>query len=274
MKYDYCSDLHIDCGWKDGAYSEKLDWNAIKHPDSDVLLLPGDLANSFEDVKPVLLRARKAYSHVLYCDGNHENWYNDLPIKDSMEAMGKWCDLNGIHYMDGAKNVTVQDVTFLGANFWYDFNIGSPAYTKKEQLDKWLRWSIDPKITWGNLTPEALGDEQIASTMNHLIRLGDDAKVVMMSHVAPCKELLTWKKLPKVIPISCEAREWNLANGSFANSKLLPLLLDPRVKQWVYGHAHSRKTVHLHGTQIMINTRGYPSEARFMGPWKIAQAEI
>lgn len=91
-----------------------------------VCVLAGDIGvgSQLETWVPLVQAASKRFAHVVYVLGNHE--YYDGVIPNTCDFMkAKVSEFKNVHIVEN-EIVEIDDVTFIGATLWTDFNSGNP----------------------------------------------------------------------------------------------------------------------------------------------------
>jgi len=117
MKLDLISDLYIEK--YEGDYFKK---RKIK-PGSDLLIVAGDISDSFDISIKFLNQISKYYKKIFYIEGNHEHM-DKYPSLYSIDEIDKKIKENGnkkIIYL-GKNNILHQNTLFIGVSGWWDYS--------------------------------------------------------------------------------------------------------------------------------------------------------
>lgn len=258
MLIDFVSDLHVD--------HTPFSWETVNADRGRVLIIAGDVSNSPAMTKQVITEAAALYEDVVFVDGNHEHYASKLEphAPTIVNVMGELRDFaagqKNVHYLDGGC-FQVDDVAFVGANGWYDWNI--PDVPMAECEKHWRNLMNDVRLNYGHYgNPRNLAEAHAAAVRQTVTRLAADANVrhiIAVTHSSPRFDLLH---------PSFRVGRMAALSGSYCNSQMADIpAITPKLTHWVYGHTHSRNDVMRDGCRFMNNIRGYGGE---MGNWTIA----
>ncbi len=287
MKIDFCSDLHVDQWmgetilhdpdrrmWTGEPYKSQflhIDWRYYKNPESRVLIIAGDTANSLFTSKEVVGAAAEEYEHVIVVDGNHEHYGEDMTVRNGMEFFKEELKaFPNVHYLDGTDTFVLDGVAFFGATGWYDFeayaNQGITSFTAQRA---WASYSNDSRY------PDFDGSSPLRMAMEQSVQLAENvrdvqnddevASIVMTTHMSPRADIMQWKAGDVF---------WNTLTPSYVNTSLKNCLeadVNKKIRYWVYGHTHTRKMTEIDGVIYANNARGYPRENP---PFTLTQIEV
>lgn len=287
MKVDYCSDLHVDAWshqtslhdpnyrlWDGEPYKSLplyIDWRAFKNPDSQVLVIAGDISDDIRISLDVVAAAAAEYDHVVVVEGNHDHYSSDMSVDSGSkffeEALKKF---SNVTYLNDEKFLLINGVAFIGNLGWYDFK----AYQDRGITDfqakaAWNCYSNDSRLPiFGEKSPESLAilhSFQLSEMVRSFSDNSNIKDIVVVTHMSPRADLMEWKEGNHV---------WNLLTPSYVNTSMSNVLdadASNKIKYWVYGHTHTRQVVELDGVTYLNNARGYPRENP---PFSLAQFEI
>lgn len=255
-QFDYGSDLHVD------FFRVNPDWSSIKNPESDVLILAGDMSHTPIITRDVLNDAQKVYKYVLYVDGNHDH-YNvqrfdrRRSVSDTGNELFSYSIIDGWTFLP-FRDLILGDTVIIGHNAWYDWNAGEDlGITYDDQKNAWMRYIADYRyvnFADGEL-PDVLakrGSDILAEKIKEYDANPDINTIIVVTHSIPKKEAVM-RKADDII--------WNRLNGTFLNSHNENInLLSNKVKYWVFGHTHFEYSFKNAHTQYMCHPRGYPNE--------------
>lgn len=287
MKFDFCSDLHVDAWhqttqlkYAPGAGPQSrdatgkfqhIDWAWYKNPDSNVLIIAGDISNSIDTTADVFIDASKVYEWVVVVEGNHEHY--DITRKmahntEYLESLLK--PYQNIILLNGNSR-QIGDVLFTGALGWYDWSgWESRGITIAQAYMAWESGSNDSRYP---RFAELKGPSHLA--LVHAFQVTEEVraaqsndtveKIVVVTHTSPRSELMYWHPTND---------GWNKLTPSYMNSKMSSVLeadTSKKIKAWIYGHTHERKMVDIDGITYANNACGYPRES---SPWSLPQMEV
>lgn len=262
MKFDLVSDLHVDHN------SQSLNWLEIKSPDSNCLVIAGDTSNHIVDVVAVLKRAKAAYEHVAFVDGNHE-WYN-YPYTNHKAFRDIAAETGAVFLYD--TDLLIEDTVFIGVNGWYDFSATNNPYAAKKRFISDMN---DYTMIWKNrdIEPEHcafLQADKLANKVSDYQSNGAVKNIIVVTHTAPRKELVG---APGVAPGTdhLDACFANITMGDVVRQKDCK----NKIKVWCFGHTHQSYDRTLDGVRYVNNSRGYGFEHKKWSPVQIdTEADI
>lgn len=286
IKIDVCSDLHTDAWYhttqlhdptrpmcdENGQYIH-VDWEILKNPQSEILIIAGDTSNTMVETALVAKQAALHYKQVIIVDGNHEHYLSDFTVSSNMQFLRMMlADTANIAYLDMMNEPFVLDgIMFLGGTGWYDWRaFESRGISEIDAKRAWQSYSNDSRYP----QYDELGDPQkialqSAVSFSEVVRSAtdnDDIKeIVMITHMSPSPDLMEWKP---------NNPGWNALTPSYVNTAL-SMVLDAdskgKIKNWIYGHTHTRQIKQLGTVTYVNNARGYPRENP---PFKLTQIEV
>jgi len=239
LKINLLSDIH-------------LEFDDLVLPGGDILILAGDVCEAKnlkqEKYQDFFFNNMHKYREVLYVLGNHEHYGSRI--------QKTWHTV--VDYMPG--NVTVlenesrqiDDVLFVGATLWTDFNNLDPltmwhcgqAMTDYKHINM-----FDPvKNVYHRLTTEFTAQLHYESKkyIEQVAQENPDKKIVVITHMCPH-------------PGSIHAvyKHDNLMNGAFTSNLEQLIVANPNIKVWCHGHTHHPFDYQVGETRILCNPRGY-----------------
>ena len=291
MKFDLVSDFHyeqhawlptIRPEWNDGD-PKYYDWPLFKR--SDVLVMPGDTANSVAGAVKVYQEAARYYDHIIFTDGNHEHYFDkefDSKVSFDEELLLEFAqsDPDQYTYLDSRRGIRVGTTLFIGACGWYDFQMAF-GYHPKEQQRLWKRQSADSMfIRFGrdhrtdeNNRPERLAERQAERLAAQVEKAQEDPKteeIVVVTHTAPHPRCL----------ITDRTHPWYPLNGAYGNTDMQKVWNRDKAKKiraWCVGHTHILNDFIEHDIRFISNPRGYAGEIPigrpFSGPVQVDTEE-
>lgn len=249
MKIGVASDLHLEFGGRD-----------FELPEADVLVLAGDilLINDIRDawdftVKGInarnfLREVSVAYKNVIYIPGNHENYSGNLDT--SAQKVTDYLASEGItNIAFGEKgSIRIDDVTFIYATLWTDLNRSNPMVMASGSLADYDEIMVMADTKSGGRYFRPHDSVRIHTTHRNFItdKLRDgDEKVVVVTHHAPNL-------------MSSEEDKPTITDYYYCCTDMDSIILDnPKIKYWIHGHLHTRKTYNIGETTVVSNCRGY-----------------
>ena len=272
-QFDFGSDLHND------FFYNSPDWENIKHPDSNILVLAGDISNNVDIDNQTILKAKEHYEYVLTVDGNHTH-YNTMrgvrrlnSVSDNLNKLFHLSIVNDWYFLP-ARDFIVGDTVFIGENGWYNF--AHPDYSSTDQIKTWQTYMSDSRlILFPQNEDEHYYNYEVVRKLAEMAKRNLSAKIteydknpnintiVIVTHTLPQRQALIIK------PGKSENNKiWNLLSGSFLNSHMETIHLhSTKVKFWCFGHTHSEHNFKVDHTNFLCNPRGYPTE-KTSSNWK------
>jgi DNA repair exonuclease SbcCD nuclease subunit len=288
VKIDLCSDLHVDAWlhatqirdpkarmWTGEPYKSTflhLDWRFCKNPDSQVLIIAGDISNDLKTSVEVISHAASEYRWVVVADGNHDHYANDeIAVHDAMDMFKNMlAPMANVVFLDSKSKLVIDDVAFIGGAGWYDFKAYVDHGISEEAARKtWKAYSDDANYPiFENGDPAYLAKQQAQNLTQQIIELSEDDQVnhvVVTTHMSPKADLMEWKHHDPV---------WNLLTPSYVNTQMSEVLdadTKGKIGHWIYGHTHRRQIKNIGNVQYINNARGYPRENP---PFSLIQIEV
>ena len=243
MKLRILSDLHLEFF--------PFDIPELPSDNESVLVLAGDIAPFAcrTILEPFLVGLAERFHAIVYVPGNHEYYGSVWP--GAINDVRGWGLPRNVHILDRS-SVHIDDVTFLGATLWTDFNNGDPWSMYGAQRGMMDYHAISTSSTGGaTLSPsDTLADHCRSRTWleDELAELlAKRRTVVLITHHG-----LTPKSIhPQYFG--------NPLNSAFV-SDLSDILLAYSPALAIHGHTHSSFDYRVNGegsTRIITNPRGY-----------------
>jgi len=267
MKIKPMSDLHL----------EFADFEINNDEGADVLVLAGDIIVAellkkypiddepdMFDMSPQANDQRKVirfrqffkqcaelFPHVVMVAGNHEFYRGRL--KRSMEVLrGELNHYQNFYLLDN-EQVIINNVVFVGATLWTDYNKGDPLtkFHVLSYMNDYKHIKDDTGAGIRKLHPNTLQELHRASveyidsiTLHHR-----DKFVLAVSHHSP-----SFKSV-----VDQYAND-PLMNGAY-HSDLSELILNrENIRYWIHGHSHACVDYMIGQCNVICNPRGYPGE--------------
>lgn len=218
---------------------------------ADVVILTGDIDVGMRG----LLWSEQAFGcPVLYIPGNHEFYGNNLE-----ELLAEMHDFisERIIVLD-MKEVTIDNVRFLGATAWTNFTATGNFFEAEYQAQRILN-DFRMKKTGNERKPHPNDMIRINAQAKSWLRLkleeDFDGKTVVITHHAPVLRSLDSTPYEPSHLDAAFSNSWDeLFDGS------------GKVDLWIHGHTHTTVDYEVGGTHVISNQRGYPGEATGFNP--------
>jgi Icc-related predicted phosphoesterase len=209
-----------------------------------VLVLAGDILSFHKPTSYVdLLEHTRRFRAVIYCAGNHE-WYDGVfPISADVFRQ-KTAKYPNFYFLNG-KMVTIDDVVFIGATLWTDFNRNDPQ--AKQIAHSYMNDYDYIETEDSYLTPDDVYRQHKIDleAIEELLYLAEGSKRVVVTHHGP-----SMQSVPPRFQNS------GLSNYSF-NSDLSEFILTYQPEVWIHGHTHTPVQYEIGTTAVWCNPVGY-----------------
>jgi predicted phosphodiesterase len=233
------SDIHID-------YDVNAEWVAnlpVAEYRDDVLILAGDVTDSWRLLEWCLGALTKRFKKVLFTPGNHDLWViREDRKKDSLQ---KFDEIRAVVESSGASMLAFRErgLSIIPLLAWYDYSFGEPS---QELRSIWMDYRA---CRWPSGYTEKEVAAYFAAFSDQQVSVAGDT-VITYSHFLPRIDLM-----PEFIPC--------------AHKLLYPILGSTRLESQlrrlnssihVYGHSHVNRKVKIDGVTYVNNAFGYPHE--------------
>lgn len=257
MKITICSDLHLEFG----------DFPLIDAPETDVLVLAGDIFITFEltylnnlsgSTITGLERAKRyfnfitkccrLYKHVIFLMGNHEHYHGVFNstariIKDTFDHIENFHLLNN-------NVIEIDGTVFLGCTLWTNMNDEDSKTIEiiYEELNDYKRIMFDDELGIRDFEPEDTIEEHRKSVtfLKNSVRDYVNQKIVVVTHHAPSKNSSHPRR-----------NSDDALNAAYSSDLDSFILENPQIQYWIHGHTHKRYNYRVGETKIVCNPRGY-----------------
>lgn len=245
MRVFAVSDIHLD-------YPENqrwlLDLSAFDFQ-SDILILAGDVTDNLALLSYCFEVLVQKFLKVLFVPGNHELWVNRVGTREasnisSLEKHNKVVKL-AIGHGIVTEPYTIEKVTIVPLQSWYDYSFGEPCEKLKEV------WADFRFCSWPN-NMHALDVTHYFLEQNQNYLNESNQTLISFSHFLPRIDLM-----PSFVP-----QKYQYLYPAFGSQ-----LLETQIRQLqpdihVYGHSHLNTHQTLDNIVYINNAFGYPSEGR------------
>jgi len=258
MKFDLCSDLHIN-------HYAPFQWNIVTPSEADTLIIAGDLSENLENNANFLLDAKQYYKNVAYVDGNHDSYQigkfqnERKSVSENEKYLADVAARDGWYYLL-TNDLIIDDTVFIGNNGWYDWNAGDARYNRGIYREAWKQYMSDSRLIKFDLDePDGLAEREAKILSDKVLQYDKDDKIkniICVTHTLPILDVLTVKKEKSSADVA-----WNMLGGSFYNSHMENVNeLSTKVKIWAFGHTHFNHDITRDHTRFICHPRGYPGE--------------
>ena len=237
------SDLHIEFA------DFSLDVEAVQA--ADVVVLAGDIGSGWKGLE--WARRSVPDKPVVYVCGNHELYgWHWLETLEEMRDVAGSLDINFLENDE----VSIDEVRFLGASLWTDFEYFGSEYTE-EMMRHAQNGLNDFRRIWASqgsdrqlLTPAMTLERHRVSRawLEGELAGGDPERTVVVTHHYPHRDSTAAQFVDD---------DLTAAFGSH-----LPTQMLTRSALWIHGHTHSSCNYMIEHagrqTRVLCNPRGYP----------------
>lgn len=265
MKFDYCSDIHIDYWVASHLKTQEILihdflFRLLPMDRSDVLVIAGDIGHFNAQINTVLKVFRKYYKYVVWVHGNHEMYVNDTKSirkyrNDFVNRLAEFKPMSDaigdVYYLDGDV-IELDGIRFGGCSMWYDFSYAETfTLTRKTAYDYWRDkpWIDFKNIHSVEFSSPGNGFDPVKYFESQKEKL--DSMIgsidVMISHVGP--------DASKII------KKYRTLTTSFYYFDGLDYLYNGFPKVWVYGHTHIECEHKIMNTSLLCSPIGYENES-------------
>jgi len=259
MKFDICSDLHLDHYLKyNSNYSSFIKRN-FKEINSDNLIIAGDLSNYNNITMEFLLEIKKYYKNIIITWGNHDLYMIGNRQKEKYEfnsfnrikEIKEFCKNNkNIYYLDG-NIIEINGIRIAGTGNWYNL----PNEKTEKQWEKVMndsRYIFEGNFYNENkiLNSQKLYFKEKAKLENFVNKNID----ILITHVS-----MYQPTLDEGLPLKY-IRD---LNNIFYYTDSIELLKRINPKIYIFGHTHEEYNFKKDNINIYCNTLGYPGEKQF-----------
>ena len=220
----------------------------------DVLVLAGDIAlierpSTFVRVKEWASLNR--FKRIIHINGNHE-FYGGSLIRGPAKLKEIFSSFDNIDVAMNNKVVRVDNISFICATLWTNYNSGNPVIMQLVQnaLNDYnhIRTGHYDAPYKRKVTPRDLFSEHVTSKHfifeNVVIEKAAGQKVVVVSHHAPSRKSIH----PR---FGDDPVNWGYV------SELDLEIMDTKPDLWLHGHVHNSFDYMVGDTRVITNPRGY-----------------
>lgn len=233
----------------------------MENESEQVIVLAGDIGLlKASNVDPTMFdfidELSERFKNVIFVSGNHEYYGSEYHKANTMLKTGMypnnyerhgWND--NVHFLLD-DHVVIDDIAFIGATLWTDFDRGNPItmYDGKSMMNDYHKITIKDKGVYRKLDPkDALSihmksRDYIFGMVDHFRK--DGKKTVVITHHLPSFESVA------------ECYSGSSLNGCYASDLDSDIGIH-RPDVWIHGHTHISYDYNIYDTRIVCNPRGY-----------------
>ena len=214
------------------------------------------------------------FPYTVYVMGNHEFYHGDFGttqkvLQDMLNQEG----LDNIYLLE-KQTKTIDDVMFVGATLWTDFNRGDPLTLRHASASMNDFRGVKNSITgtaggiWKFIPEHALEDheralEYVRTVLENRREQAGTEKVVVVGHHSPSE-----------LSVHPKYKDDYLINGAY-RSNLEEFILDhPEIALWTHGHTHEDFDYTIGSTRVVCNPRGYVGHEARADSWRPKLVEV
>lgn len=241
MQFDLISDLNIE-SW---TPSQQIQWQGLGT--SLIAVVLGNTSRSLNKSYQNLLEISKHYKHVICVEGTHEHDSTEInQTRNTIkEKLSKYKNITYLY-----RNTVILDSTaFIGSHGWYSFNFCEPYMSKQQCFHELIdRGHAQDQLF--NQWEMAIEDANyIRSAVEHCHREPSVKEIVICTHTAPLRELIT-------APILYEDYADLGASGSSFLSEIANGNVSNKVKIWTFAQNLKSVDTVINGIRYVNNPRG------------------
>lgn len=243
------SDVHVEF--------KPFDFQPLDTDSDTVCVLAGDVGvvDRISQISDLLDELSARFRAVIYVCGNHEHYHGSiLRSYDKLNKMITEQGFSNVHLLEN-QSVVLDDVAFVGATLWTDFDNANPLFMFNIQRMmndyRVIRVGTAEQQFWRALRPNdvlqlhAVSRQFIFDEAAKMKAAG--YKTVIVTHHG-------------VTPSSIDPKlKGNEYNGAYM-SDLSEYILDTEPTLMLHGHIHTAVDYTVGVTRIITNPRGYPME--------------
>lgn len=196
----------------------------------------------------------KEWDHVIYIMGNHEH-YSGRWDRTETVLREELAHYSNIHLLE-MDRLVIDDVQFLGASLWTDFNRGDPLtiLSARNIMNDYKAIGNFANGSYRKLHPNTTFATHNATIawMQSQIR-EHDMKTVICTHHAPSRQ----STHPRY------ANQYHM-NGCFISDCEFVMRKNDQILLWTHGHVHDPWDYMVEQCRVVCNPRGYPGEGSRM----------
>lgn len=255
MRIGAISDIHLDIN--EAFPVIEAICNRIREEKLDILLLPGDISNSYTTTIPCLDRLKEeAQIPVFFVPGNHDIWDKEGEMEDTgkiyeMYASRSDCLCDKLTKLN-------EDWVVIGNIGWYDYSLSDGDYSLEEFEKKEHNtrvWQDSILVKWHQSDKEF--HKKMILNLEEKLQACEGKKIIVVTHMVGVPEF----KVPS------ERANWDYFNAFLGSKEYGELFEKYQVAYSFMGHVHYRKQLEKNGVDYRCVCLNYHSE------WKSGDLE-
>lgn len=269
MKFDYCSDLHLE--FDENYYGEPAPVisEILKNQTSDNLIIAGDLCvignigdMDIEDTKKILNNfyqyAKSNWKNIYFVLGNHDYWRHTLSTAADLYKT-LMPEVNVLSLYGNQIIELDNDVTLIGDTMWSDL---TGKYLVQRDMNDYRMINSDNPISYTCDSEDTTKHFKISS--ERIFQYVDEhpnKQIVVITHHCPSMK-------------STESKSKYLISA-YGSSLDEMIESRPNIKYWIHGHVHQPQDYMIGSTKILCNPRGYFGyEDKIVDCWQLKSFEV
>ena len=256
MKFDYCSDLHLDM-FEDSPDQEVINYiseKLYKEERGDYIIIAGDIASNTEISERLYRLLDKwcfeNYQMTFVVLGNHDYYLGDL--ETSANNVQKWMPSTVVLDCRVSPYFEMEDVVVVGTTMWSDVSDAYKSLYISRRLNDYraIKVTVDGEnVTTDDITLE---HQKSVKTLEAIFEKFKDKKIVVITHHVPTFNT----ERARLSDIRSGSSDPMLDNAYYV--ELSDMILNyPNIVAWVSGHNHRVYTVDIGNTKLYLNCCGY-----------------
>lgn len=206
--------------------------------------------------------------------GNHEHYHGDFGKTEMILRDMLASEMLSNVYLLEKQTKIIDDVMFVGATLWTDFNRGDPLTLRHASAGMNDFRGVKNSITgtaggiWKFIPEHALQDheralEYVRTVLANRREQAGTEKVVVVGHHSPSE-----------LSVHAKYKDDYLINGAY-RSNLEEFILDhPEIVLWTHGHTHEDFDYEIGSTRVVCNPRGYVGHEARADSWRPKLVEV
>lgn len=242
MLIRYVSDLHLEFS--------AVDLPQLPNDSESTLILAGDIGNFTSHVGVTLQHLNKwsqQFKYIIYVFGNHDLYHTSVGSETDAKALIAQDGLSNVFLLN-KETVTIDNVSFIGATLWTDYNKSDRKSMNNAQYAMADYRYINKESSSDKIDPLYI----LKVHDHHKFFIFDEAKKAHENGYLP---VVITHHLPSYSSVHPFYAGSDL-NSAFA-SDLDNEIIHSDIHTWFHGHTHHCFDYKLGETHIRCNPRGY-----------------
>ena len=248
MRIGAISDIHLDVNQAHPVIEAICD--RIREKKLDVLLVAGDISNSYKMSLPYLDQMKEAAGiPVFFVPGNHDMWDKEGEFKDARKIYEKYASRKDC--LCGKITKLNEEWVVIGNIGWYDYSFGASDYSEDEFVKKEHNkrvWQDSIMVKWYQSDKEF--HTKILGDLEEKILACAGKKIIVVTHMVGVPEF----KVPEDRP------DWDYFNAFLGSREYGELFEKYKVAYSIMGHVHYRKRLQKNGVDYRCVCLNYHTE--------------